>query len=1553
VKKPIELRWPLGGISEDQAHGKQLPNTTPHAKNVRTLDPKSGRSQGAQRPGYANFTSQALYPGKAVDALASVSVDLPKVEYRGPDESEILRVWGHTVPGLRAARALAVDVEGNLYVLDGAGGFQKIGPDGKVESTYSFHVPNGEGVVDRIQVDFSGNVYVGTTHGDGYSSRLIRLDRVDADDADGVDYIERWSHYGLWGLRDFRVAGGVAVLCRFFSAQSEGSAEADILTLGLLHSAEPLVLWTSPSPWPVSNIDLNDQGEVLVSAPATDKRGKVIGEEEWSLPVESWSPHELEDVTGFGASRRLHSWSDVQTIQNDYLNGAIASICQDRRWLHSSLDFETTTVIEEDDGAFSGGGGVTYVPPTDLKARPLIVHIEFAILQASIASGLGVVHGMPLFIANGAGTVPVIRFNDEHNEALDNLESDHAGMSWDKGNWNSKGQKTDTDSPYDGFPNDDGIMADQMGCFPAHKRAVFSTFLMVRYNVSPNRPSVLFQQTAKSGGTQITLVMNVDSADVYGSDGAKGSLAGTTAGRLTLYVGNDTGVSKAGNFTGTTGYAIASCDLTHADFASPQNVALICIHVSGANVTDGPDAGVNGRCQFRVNGRVIDRWTLLDDNLDGARSTIAGTGMKPFFPNWQGFGPGDYESFHGDLMECITVLGDTTDEDFPNEVPVTGPVDGSGAPPAPGAAEQWTDMSGSAETYADDPVIYTNHATEIERIEGWLAYRWGCPNILKGGGAAASTTDFQDMHPFGLGVNGGAVTAPNFPVGSPAAGGSVITDDGAALVSPDELLLKIGVSGQVRWAISGGGHGLGVTVGPDGSVLTVGRHDETAGETVIAKRLRDAGGEVYSTGNNTWELEDDDNIASIGVPGMATDAAGNLYWPRKDEAYSALIDFVAVPLNGETLTLTSAPTIPAGNITYLFQDTLVAVTGVLIGADKFEAAMNFAAAVNDSSPGGDIAPYGSAIAKHLAWSASVETNGTDVSVRVTRIGADGLARITVPVAYVRLQLSDLPTSATQLAANRVTFGTGINNRVEARAAEDGKLLWSKPYTAAAEYVDPHAVALDPDIPLYPNDDPLEGVPEHIYVAQTNNVESATGAVTSAPTGDNVQKLRQVDGVQVIGADKSPRRTVHAATCNGNFFVLTKGQSPRLVNNGHGVFNPASPFAKLWTYRQKVYGLDGQSYVRFDPKKLLMEEWVAEGAGKIPYGAKLACVFSECIVLGRTANDPHNFHLSERGNPDGWDTDPTVLTPLSAFSGASTGNLNFRKHDLVNCLIPARDDLLIIGGDQSISRLSGHPGSGGQLDNISTSEGLAFGDSYCVGPVGTVFAKTTNAGVLRIAPNGVMDRITLRSIERRLQDVDLSEFDIRMAWNFRHEGLHVFQVPKGAGERIVEHWYWDAKENGWWADEFSTVGVQPTSVAVFDGDEPGDRVVAIGCEDGFVRYETENAKDDGGYRIASEVVLGPLVPDGAARARFSHLEATLSSSSSPATVGVFTDDVSDIVAGRDPFYQGSAGPGYQGYNMFQASGNQAWVKLGNSALSESFSLESLFIRATVVGKRRRF
>lgn len=1605
MNKRFQLRPALRGVSEDQGEANQLPMTSPKARNVRALDPETGRVQMAQRAGYTDALACSL-PAR-VEAAATVTYDHPKTEFVGPGEGTITVKWERITPCQNCAPGLAVDFEGNVYAIDGDGVFIVYGPDGAERNRTTIWVPQLEKVVERIQVDSNGNVYVATTNGDGFSSTLSKYERVEnEDDTDTYDLAWRWQ--GLWGIRDFAVRAGLCAVARFYGQGEEGDEE-NITVLSQLYATAPVEAGQSAVPSPVTSVDFNEAAEILFSVDANANRGgNPITEEGWTARLTLFSPHEISnggggiDATGNSFAQRAHFWIDADTVANEHVNNDSVTRVKDRRWLHTQID-----PTELKDGMAQPDGDLSYVAPTDLTARPA---------KGDLYSNFR----RPIYKQTGAGPNPTIHFigpegrppwrsyddygsvfflwdgtdlnQNIYNWKVDNLTGGQLRLGENKTN---SGQKSDTSG--DDLPDADGLMENQGSIIPGGPNTPWAAFFLVRCNPSTHG-EVIFHHRSRTGD-EFAILHNMHSSSTYASGdktlngyasndtqvslnqnhlsvfiGRVGDFGSPLIGTPTGYTGATTGTAVVD----TTAFKIPSVNLATGeygdpagantsttstdywdDFSNDRGVALISIvhngkHGSGEVDDSGGTLQSDGNSMVRINGRLVCKLKMTSDLADAiyTGAIFGGSTDEHGHP-----GLTHLSSWHGDLMEAIGIVGGTSGassgDPNPNQVRWPGVTD-SDTPADPFTEHQWTDMTGfSYDTSPDTRETYTAAACTVEQMEGYLAYKHGCGDILPGAGVDESTGAgvftgtgslglgnlFQAKHPFAYGEVDGSGAPWNTarpPVGRAAAGGVTLGPSGVALLSPKEIVAKMNASGEIAWALSGNGHGLGVLAGPDRSVLTVGRHDGS--DTTVAKRLKDLGSSYRATGDDTWAIEEAANPARVPVRGLATDVKGNLYWPREDARQSVLLQFTSNPANADIVALS----VEGGTRGFIFRNTLSGSdpVSVQIESTAIETALNFVAAVNDT---GTAAQYSFAIGVPSggleSWSAQYSFDVVP-HVRLTRKGAFTAATISINPGIGNIDFDEYPSDATITGTTLLTLKAQKEARLELRDAEDGSLTYDEQFGEARAL----AVATDPVIPLWPEDDDREGTAENVYV----------GLFTDGTEDDpTIKKLAQVKRRQVIGENASPRRTAHVAVSAGHLYQTPRGGAPSVVELGARRFNPLSPFTKLWVYRQKLYGLDGLNYVVWDPKTNRVEEWEAEGAGKIPQGAKLACVFGDRIVLARTDDDPHNLHMSGRGSPDDWDTDPTVLTPLSAFSGNSTGNLHFRSHDLVNCIIPARDDLLYIGGAQSFTRLTGDPGGQGQMDNVSQLEGMAFGDAWAVGPSGEVYVKGQNTGIWRLAPNGGVDLITEGWIERRMQDIDLATYDVVMAWSFRQRGLHVYVTPKVEGPAKTDSYWWDAKTGGWWPDDWSDEAVQPVCTAVWDGDEPTDRGVVIGSEDGMLRIEDELATDDGAYRIESEVVLGPLTPGELGQVLFTALEPVLVGKPGYGGVWleVYTGATPDFQGGDDPVFEHYVGAGYGGDLAFTALGNELWVRLRNGAFGEKWALQSLFARAREAGARR--
>ena len=504
----------------------------------------------------------------------------------------------------------------------------------------------------------------------------------------------------------------------------------------------------------------------------------------------------------------------------------------------------------------------------------------------------------------------------------------------------------------------------------------------------------------------------------------------------------------------------------------------------------------------------------------------------------------------------------------------------------------------------------------------------------------------------------------------------------------------------------------------------------------------------------------------------------------------------------------------------------------------------------------------------------------------------------------------------------------------------------------------YAIALPPTIPDWPEtQDEKNRVPEFLYLGTDR--------------GDNedkaLHKMRIVTAAVPTSGDYSPRQTVYTAVCDGKLWRYKKGDPDGDVpknptGSSSAIFRSTTPYVMSAVLQEKMYLVDGENVYVYNPKPLLggwqaspqhdsVELLKAKSAGEVPKRPKLIASWRGRLVMARTADSAHDWYMSKIGEPDNWDYFPPFVTPDQAVSGgvSSVG----LSPDIINTIIPYNDDLLIFGCDQSIVRLTGDPMMGGQLDLISDSIGMAFGQSWAKDPEGAIYFLGSGGlgGVYRMAPSGEMQRISLGRIDKRLMDLDLEKYKARLVWNDRDEGLHVFMAPyKEADAGDVAHYFWERRNMAWFEDRFSNSLHHPFSVATVDGDAANDRQLLLGCEDGYVRFWDNAAKDDDGSKIDSRVLMGPLIAgEPGLSGRWSRLEATLGDALDGARVELLASESPEVLG--DVVAQGDLVAGQNEILPLRARGAAVWVRLRNNLAGQSWALESLQMLMQIVSRRK--
>lgn len=488
------------------------------------------------------------------------------------------------------------------------------------------------------------------------------------------------------------------------------------------------------------------------------------------------------------------------------------------------------------------------------------------------------------------------------------------------------------------------------------------------------------------------------------------------------------------------------------------------------------------------------------------------------------------------------------------------------------------------------------------------------------------------------------------------------------------------------------------------------------------------------------------------------------------------------------------------------------------------------------------------------------------------------------------------------------------------------------YAANSGTVRPgRAVSVSPRVPDYVANATTITRPELIAIG----LESTAAAQTT---------LHHVRLVNATSNNLPARLVKYVGVVNGSVVTYASTGAPSIVS-ANALSSSATYVASANAFG-KVFFTDGINYRYYDPRAGTVSRWSAEDGGGIVPRYKLLAPWRGRMVLARGDDDPQNWQMSEAGNPFGWDffpPDSPLATQAIIGNEAEIG----RVPDVITALIPYDRERLIFGCDHTIYIMWGDPMENGSIVLASDITGMAFGSSWAKDADGAIYFFGSRGGVYMMVPGGAVVKLSGETIDRRLQDVDLDAYYPTLVWDEDLRELRVFLCSKTIGSVTSAHWAWCKRTNSWHQDKFSAAAVQPTCAAVFDSDDPEDRVVVIGCEDGYVRKVDRDAASDDGRTIESWVTIGPFAtPDGGIRLQDPRV--LLAREQSGATIEMMASEEPDVSfkAQQRAFLR----PGDNARKMMGVRGSYAWVRIHNAAANTRWAYEQGRIGVYSAGRR---
>lgn len=451
------------------------------------------------------------------------------------------------------------------------------------------------------------------------------------------------------------------------------------------------------------------------------------------------------------------------------------------------------------------------------------------------------------------------------------------------------------------------------------------------------------------------------------------------------------------------------------------------------------------------------------------------------------------------------------------------------------------------------------------------------------------------------------------------------------------------------------------------------------------------------------------------------------------------------------------------------------------------------------------------------------------------------------------------------------------------------------------------------------------------------------------SGNLVQHLTHVATSKEAATGSSSVRTVTGiAVANGNVYTWTTG-NPAVAASGSSALSASASFIHSAVAFGKVYFADGASEKVLDISSNTVSAWTAS-AGALPVNGtkrpRLIANFRSRIVVSGLVGDGHNWFMSKAGDPTDWDYSPGIISATMAVAGNNTeAGL---CPDIINALIPYRDDLLWFGCDSSIWQMTNDPAAGGSIDLITDVTGIAFGRAWCKDPVGVVYFVGSRGGLYAMAPGAQPQRLSAKRLDERLGAIDLANTKVMLEWDDRTQSVMIYATPlTWTSSTTATHYVYDTRVGAFWIDDFSDPLHNPASTHVFDGDLPGDRCVLLGGRDGVIRKIDYAAANDDSEPIRSSVWLGPLI-GGDSEIRLSETRMAFASGSSPVAVELYRGVGPEAAFSSKPFNSFVHDPSHEFAHANGAKGSAIYIRVTNDNLHETWAYESGTVRVTPLG-----
>lgn len=1613
----VPLIFPLGGISDNAAYARQAPFTTREAVNVRAGDPTNGRMRGAQRAGTAQYVASRINSSNKVSCIASVVADNRRTTYSNLSPAYTDVKDSVEVPSKESAAGCLTDAESNVYVLDGPRAVAKYNADLKHQWTWPAPVVDKKHVCRALALGVDGLIYVGTSSGGKSEDGRIWCFEQLADNKTGLVWTLEIGGYA----EAMKAVDGILYTAQNFPDKNA----ALLVAYTGISTANPSVHFQTKAAYPVNGLDTDADGNTVTTSEASTRRAIDDRYVEFSPRSTDWTIRDLTDykkriwgdwdarsITGLDEGEPVLAWED-SSGHDRFL------------FPPEPLESPNTTVPVYTKEGFGSGPGVRLNGIVSGNTQALISGTNPAGFESMADQQRSVLPQYPkgpcaIFIVLRAQRDTQMRpifVQDDNTTASGQTHGNANKLIWNRASHDRNtgldpdpGRCTwmswhDNSVSLPAGGNSAGTVGGPFTMDWDYGRESAATLITILHDSNENSTTNAAQHSVirvygrpvdrwvgidwvnsvltyigkdPIGDDPLTTYGQFDVSRIivvgpYSTGGATGNpLSGNTtnAGTPTFYprtIAATIGGSSATNWVGSAtnqwndyeierieGYLAHENGISH--LLPPTGTVSVFSFVTAP--VDGDTIVIDATTytwkaaltttayQLKIqtlnqnNARILYR-AINESGTPGTDYSI-GTLRHPKFRATVQNRQDDSGTPGTGKVKIERRTSDTTAYD----VAVTGGYGTwSNDPTATTQATVVTDRFAYMPGHYPHPFFqefgpprkdpsavtvlpYASGTGYLpflgQQIIGVTSGAKGrVAEIRQGATVVAGTLVLRDVSgTFAAAEVIGGTNTLSATSGTPIAGiGVAYESDAHLLNSANAVTAKYGPGGELKWVLTNRS-AITSPVGafPEWAVGANGWGVRWAKEKVVTYTI------AYTAGTGSAPS------AGLAVTGATSGATGVVVTLTSVLAATGTITVRGTNhkafVEGEVIAGGSwANAIISAGMTQ-FETRALYLYGPRYDATAGEKSYHVRRVID----GGDCFSIWAHDGGWGATNATLAGAGTpdDGEYHYPRMEVDKYDNLYVP--YFE---TNGATQQTLVALNK-----------------EGTVLFRFGATSAtANLPGGLAVAVDPGIPEYGTSNLTRA--ENIYVATNRGAVSpitGTKTVYRVPIASVALTTGSPRAVTIIGVSAGvvKRFTSSAVTAFAGPKTLA---SPQMATN--------APYVCAVSAFSKVFLTDGNKTFVFDPVEDTFLEYKPTKSGKAPQRQKLLFFWRGRLGWARGADNPHAWFLARMADPFDVDTNPPVLDGRQAIFG--TDSRIGLCPDIVNCVVPIKDDLLLFLCDHSIHRLTGDPAAEeAQFHPITTITGGSFGQrAATMDPDGNLYFAGSRGQVFRMAPPYIDPVPMTNGISRRLSEVNLANYYFELVWNTDDDGLHVFVCPYGAGGTLVDHYFWERKAGrwmadgtvlGWWNDRFFISNLQPTCAYVLDGDEATDRILITGSEDGFIRKWSPTSYEDDGYQIDTPVLFPPITSgDSRTQAKLTSIQITLADEQFGCNYELLAGQSADRLG--FPLANGLLSPGRNLVRGARARGNALWVRLRNSQRATRWAFESGSVNVQPAGRAR--